>query len=129
MKFTCKDLSIDDEEFGCTVSLSENTDNDDYEKERSTDQILASIGKYIMLQRTYPEDEFENDYYYFESSEFDKSGELTEFTIDLNRSQFIMDFDKELYEIEINVDDRTFEKLKAVLTKLTNGKGQLNFYD
>ena len=129
MKFTCKDLSIEDEEFGCTVSLSENTDNNDYEKERSIDQILASIGHYITLVRTYPEDEFEKDYYYFKSSEFDKSGELREFTIDLNRSQFVMAFGNELYEIEINVDDPTFEKLKAVLTKLTNGNGQLNFHD
>ena len=38
-----------------------------------------------------------------------------------------MTFEKELYEIQINVDDQKFENLKVVLTKIANGKGHLNF--
>ena len=127
MKFSCKEISIDDEDLGCTISFSENVDNDGFEKERTIDEIMDSIGQYITLQRTYPEDEFEKDYYSFESSDFDKSGELVDFKIDLYRTQFVMTFDKELYEIQINVDDQKFENLKVVLTKIANGKGQLNF--
>ena len=114
MKFSCKEISIDDEDLGCTISFSENVDNDGFEKERTIDEIMDTIGQYITLQRTYPEDEFEKDYYSFESSDFDKSGELVDFKIDLYRTQ-------------INVDDQKFENLKVVLTKIANGKGQLNF--
>jgi hypothetical protein len=129
MKFECKEISIVDEEFGCTVSFRENKDSYDYENEQSINQILSSIGQYILLQRTYPEDEFEKDYYYFESSESDKSGKLIDFTIDLCRTQFVMALNKELYEIQLNIDDPTFEKLKTVLTIITNGREQLNFLD
>lgn len=129
MKFECKEISIVDEEFGCTVSFRENKDSYDYENEQSINQILSSIGQYILLQRTYPEDEFEKDYYYFESSESDKSGKLKDFTIDLCRTQFVMALNKELYEIQLNIDDPTFEKLKTVLTIITNGREQLNFLD
>jgi hypothetical protein len=129
MKFECKEISIVDEELGCTVSFRENKDSYDYENEQSINQILSSIGQYILLQRTYPEDEFEKDYYYFESSESDKSGKLIDFTIDLCRTQFVMALNKELYEIQLNIDDPTFEKLKTVLTIITNGREQLNFLD
>ena len=37
---------------------------------------MTSSGHYVLLQRTYPEDEFESDYYYIETSVPDKSGEL-----------------------------------------------------
>lgn len=127
MKFSCKEISINDEDLGCTISFSENIDNDEFEKERSIDEIMASIGQYITLQRTYPEDDFQKDSYSFESSDFDKSGELVDFQIDLYRAQFVMTFNKELYEIQINVDDQKFENLKVALTKIANGKGQLNF--
>ena len=127
MKFSCKEVSIDDEDLGCTISFSENVDNDEFEKERTSDEIMDSIGQYITLQRTYSEDEFEKDCYSFESSDFDKSGELVDFKINLYRTQFVMTFEKELYEIQINVDDQKFENLKVVLTKIAKGKGQLNF--
>ena len=83
---------------------------------------MALIGQYIRLQWTYPKDEDETDYS-FESSDFSKSGELTDFKIDLNKSQFVIYFNNELYEIQISIDDQTFEDLKAVLTKIANGRG------
>jgi len=128
MKFNCKEISIDDLVFGCTISFAENEENYAFEKERTIDQVITSIGQYISLQRTYPEDEYEKDHYFFESSDFDKSGELIDFKIDLYRTQFVMTFNKELYEIQINIDDQKFEKLKIVLTKIVNGQGQLNFH-
>lgn len=129
MKFDCKEVSINDEEHGCTLTLSENEDNGASEMPVTVDEILSSIGQYIMLQRTYPEDEFEKDYYYFETNDPDKSGELKNFRINLYRTQFIMSFGKELFEIKIKVDDQVFEKLKLITKKITNKKGQLNFHD
>ena len=87
------------------------------------------MGQYIMLQRTYPEDDFEKDYYYFETSDPDKSGELIDFSINLSRTQFVMTFKKEVFEIQIKVDNRKFEKLKQIIKRITNKKGQVNFHD
>ena len=67
MKFICQDISINDEDFGCTISFSEN--RDDYNEENagkfakmSPSQIAELIGRYILIQRSYPEDQFEKDY-------------------------------------------------------------------
>lgn len=126
MKFECKKISIVDEEFGCTLTLSENEDDNDFEKQLTVDEIINSVGQYIMLQRTYAEDEFENDYYYFETSDFDKSGELDEFEITLTENNFILKTENEKYEIQIHPDRQTFDDLKNILIKITESNGKLN---
>lgn len=127
MKFNCKEISISDEEFGCTLTLSENKDDGISEVGMTTEEILNSIGRYVMLQRTYPEDRFEVDYYYFESSDFDKSGELNDFEINLSRKVFQMTLENEIIEIIIGVDDSVFENIKHIIKKISNGKGKINF--
>jgi hypothetical protein len=129
MKFDCKEISIDDEEFGCTLTLSEKEDDTIAQMNMTIDELMNSLGQYLMLQRTYPEDEFESDYYYIETSDPDKSGELINFTIDLYRSQFLMTYDNELFEININPNNREFEDLKKALNKITNKRGQLIIHD
>jgi hypothetical protein len=126
MKFNCKEISISDEEFGCTLTLSENKDDGISELEMTTEEIFNSIGRYVMLQRTYPEDRFEEDYYYFESSDFDKSGELNDFEINLSRKVFQMTLGNEIIEIQIGVDDSVYENLKQIIKKISNGKGKIN---
>jgi hypothetical protein len=129
MKFDCEELSISDEEFGCTICFSEIEDKKNFEIGQSYNEIMTSIGPYISLQRTYPESEFESDYYYFESSDFDKAGELNDFYIELSRKLFTMNFEGETYEIQIDINDQKFEHLKLVLTKIANGKGEIKFLD
>jgi hypothetical protein len=129
MKFDCNEISISDEELGCTLTLSEYKENDTSELDITIDYLINSMGQYIMLQRTYPEDDFEKDYYYFETSDSDKSGELIDFSINLSRTQFVMTFKKEIFEIQIKVDKRKFEKLKQIIKRITNKKGQVNFHD
>jgi hypothetical protein len=126
MKFECKEISISDEEFGCTVTLSENKVENDFGKEKTVDEIMNSFGKFIMIQRTYGEDEFEEDYYYFETSDFGKSGGLDDFKISLTKTEFILTYDKEKYEIKINPSRETFDELKNVLLKITDNKGELH---
>lgn len=125
MKFNCKEISISDEEFGCTVTLSENDEKYGHEKEQTVEEIMNSLGQYIMLQRTYAEDEFEEDFYYFETSDFDKSGELNDFKITLTETEFILTFENEKYEIQITPDRRVYEELKKALIKVTEQKGKL----
>jgi hypothetical protein len=129
MKFICKEIQMENQEFGCTITFSENMDNDICEEKLTFDEIIDSIGTYIMLQRTYAEDELEEDYCYFESSDPEKSGELENFEINLSRNQFVLNFEKEVYEIELNLETKIFEKLKENLKIITCAKGQLIFID
>jgi len=61
MKIDCKIVSIEDEELGCSVTFYEKLQDDtfEFEKKISVDKIMDSIGTYLSLNRTYPEDEFE----------------------------------------------------------------------
>ena len=56
---------------------------DEFNIEKSVKEIMNSLQPYIMLQRTYGEDDFEEDFYYFETIDFDKSEELKDFTIEI----------------------------------------------
>jgi hypothetical protein len=125
MKFNCNEIEISDEEFGCEVSFYEKKQERHADREISIDKIIASVGQYLLLQRTYPEDDFEDDYYYVEMSDFDKCGELDEFTIDLNKNLFVLIYKNEIFEIGIKLNDDKYETLKAVLQKIANKKGQL----
>ena len=127
MKFECKEISINDEEFGCTVSLSDTKEKNNYDKELSIDEVMDSLGQYIMLQRTYAEEDFEDDYYYFETNEFNKSEELVDFEIILTDNEFILTVDNEKYEIQINPNEQEWDELKKSLKKITEHKGRLNF--
>ena len=82
-----------------------------------------------MLQRTYSEEEFESDYYYIETSNPDKAGELKDFSIDLYRRQCLLAYDNELFEISINPNDQEFGDLKKALEKLTENRGHLIIHD
>ena len=125
MKFTCQEMSISNEEFGCTISLSDTIDENDFEKEQSIDEIMDSLGQYIMIQRTYAEDEFEEDYYYFETSNYDKSGELNEFEITLSKNNFILKIENDTYEIQIKASEEEFNELVECLKTMTYKKGKL----
>jgi len=126
MNFVCKKISISDEEFGCTVTFSEKEEDNVFENQKTVDEIIDSIGQYVMLQRTYGEDEFEEDYYYLETSDFEKSGELDDFEIILTETKFVLTTETEKYEIQIHPERQIFDDLISVLSKITESKGKLN---
>jgi len=71
MSFTCIELGItDDPDFGCTITLSD-TKNKKYAEFQILDHVIDFKEKYLLIQRSYPEARYENDYYYIESSETD----------------------------------------------------------
>jgi len=129
VKFDCREISISDEAFGCTLILSEKNDNAAEQMKMSIDQITNSSGQYLLLQRTYPEDDYENDYYYFETNDFDKSGELKSFKIELNKNRFLMQKENDFFEIILKPNDEEYSSLKKILAKLTRDKGQLLIND
>ena len=125
MKFNCLEISITEEEFGCKISLSDTIEENDFEKEQSIDEIMDSLGQYIMIQRTYAEDEFEEDYYYFETSDQGKSGELNDFEITLSKNNVFLKIENDTYEIQINATEEEFNELKDALKTITYKKGKL----
>jgi hypothetical protein len=127
MNFSCKELMIDNSDFGLTVSFSDTIDSGDEDK--SFDEIINSLGQYLMFQRTYAEDEFETDYYYIELSDSDKSGELDNFSVDLYKNKFHMKYGDLTIEIDLSIDDSKFNELKIALTEVLNDKGILTLRD
>lgn len=125
MKFNCKKIQIDGDELGYTLMFSEHETDFEKEMNMSPVELMNSTGKYILLQRTYPEDEFDDDFYYFEPSDFDKACALQDFVINLFPTRFELLLSGNLYQVEFHADDQKFEQLKQVLQKITNGKGTL----
>jgi hypothetical protein len=120
MKLDCKEISINDGELGCEVTFSENEDLGSKNENMSLKEIIDSIGKYLLLQRTYPEDDLGRDYYYFETHDENLGGELEDFEIVLSRQSFELKFDSEIVEISINPSDKEFADLKHVLPIIIN---------
>jgi len=134
MKFYCQDISISDEEFGCSISLSENRDENNEENadkilKMSPSEVAESIGQYISIQRSYPEDEFEKDYYYFETSDDTGSGELENFKIELYPTRFLMYQDNDIHDIHFKPSKDEFANLKKILKKIVNDHGELIIHD
>lgn len=125
MKFDCKQITINNEELGCTVSFYDRKQNGEAQVDMTVDEIIKSIGEYVMLQRTYPEDDFETDYYYIETSNLDIAGELKNFKIKLSRTKFAMTYSNKKIEIAIKPIDKKFNALKEALRIIANKQGEL----
>ena len=68
MDFECKILTIDDDpEYGCTVKFCDTIE--DYDESDDTEVYFFTKSKYLLIQRSYPEDETEIDWYTIETSE------------------------------------------------------------
>lgn len=125
MKLDCKEISINNGELGCQVTFSENEDLGSKIENMSFKEIIDSIGRYLLLQRTYPEDDFGRDNYYFETHDENLCRELEDFEIVLSRQSFELKFDSEIIEISINPSDKEFTDLKHILPIIINKRGGL----
>lgn len=88
-------------------------------------EIIDSIGRYLLLQRTYPEDDFDRDNYYFETQDENLCGDLEDFEIVLSRHCFELKFDSEVIEVSINPSNKEFSDLMHILPILINEQGNL----
>jgi hypothetical protein len=129
MKLKCEEISISDEEFGCMLTLSEMKDIDTSSIKMTVDDVLSSRGKYVLLQRTYGEEDLESDYCYIETSDFDKSGEFKDISMQLWRTRLILCYENELIEVDIDINEPEYEHLKNILMKIANKNGQLTVHD
>ena len=98
MTFHSKEISVTNEEFGCTIKFKEDVTDIELELKKSFEELINSKETYILFQRTYAEDRFEKDYTYFESSDLDKSCELKNFVIHFHKTKLEMSLNKEVYK-------------------------------
>ena len=117
MNFKCKNLSVLDDELSLTIIFS-----DIGEQERHS---IDTKGKYLLLQKVYPEDEFEDIYYSIELSDFNKSGELKKFNIQLDMQAFQIEWNTNSAKIELNIEDEKFNELVKALKSFTAFKGNI----
>jgi len=114
MNFQCEELSISDEEFGCTITFSDSKTSEDQFK--TIEEIMNSKKKYLLIQRTYPEDDYESDYYHLESSETDAELDSDDIiTVTIERERFEIDWSGARLKIGLNMTDKEMKNLGKIL--------------
>lgn len=125
MKINCIEISINDEELGCQVTFSEKKDLGEDSENMTVQEIIDSIGRYLLIQRSYPEDEFASDYIYFETHDEKCSGELIDYEMVLSKERFELNLLNEKIEVLIKPTKKEYSELKKILPILTNNSGKL----
>ena len=129
MKINCIEISINDEEHGCQVTFSEKKDLGEDTENMTVQEIIDSIGRYLLIQRSYPEDEFESDYIYFETHDEKCAGELIDYKMVLSKERFELNLLNEKIEVLIKPTKKEFSELKKILPILTNNSGKIIIVD
>jgi|GEM_PF-1116905 len=113
--FICKNLSItDDPDFGCTVEFSDSLEN----KTEEIDDIINSTEKYLLIQRSCPEDIDEIDWYTVEASENETElNQKDKIIIKIKRSLFEISWSGSKLIIGLELGDSEYNKLKKTLQK------------
>ena len=113
--FICKNLSItDDPNFGCTVEFSDSLEN----KTEEIDDIINSTEKYLLIQRSYPEEIDEIDWYTVETSENETVlNQKDKIIIKIKRSLFEISWSGSKLIIGLELGDSEYNKLKKTLQK------------
>ena len=114
MNFQCKEFTISDEELGCTIIFSDSIDAVDQFK--TIDEIMNSEEKYLLIQRTYPEDDYEYNYYHIESSESETElGSEDKMTVRFSRENFEISWSVEQLKIGLDLTHKELNDLKEIL--------------
>ena len=125
MKINSIEISISDEELGCQVTFSEKKDLGEDSANMSVQEIIDSIGRYLLIQRSYPGLESKSDYIYFETHNEEYAGELVDYEMVLSKERFELNLLNEKIEVLINPTDKEYSELKKILPILTNNSGKL----
>ena len=106
MNFKCVELSItDDPDFGCTIRFSDTKDKE-YDENQTIEEMMTSNDKYFLIQRSYPEDLYENDFYSIETSESDiELSYLDKILIELNEDNIKINWSGDRVEIGLNLEE------------------------
>lgn len=114
INFKCEELLIEDEELGCTITFSDTKISED--KFKTVEKIMNSEEKYLLIQRTYPEDEYDSDNYYLESSEIDTefdSGSIM--TVTMDQERFDINWPEGHLQIGLDLTKKQIKTLQEIL--------------
>ncbi|WP_423997088.1 hypothetical protein [Maribacter sp. IgM3_T14_3] len=125
MKLNCIKISINANEFCSEVTFSEKEDLGAESENMSVDEIIESIGRYLLLQRSYAEDDFDNDYIYYETQDENFAGKLTDYEMALSKNSFELKLKNGEIEIQIKPSVKEYLQLKEILPILTNNSKNL----
>lgn len=114
MNFTCNVLSVNIEELGCTVQFSEKEDGE---------------CNYLLLQRTYPEEDDEDDSRYIESNDFGNSGFYKKAKLQLHPDFLSVKFGENQVNVNLNNALEDYEKLKKALRIISSETWDLTVYN
>jgi hypothetical protein len=129
MKINCIEISISDEELGCEVTFSEKKNLGEESENMSVQEIINSIGEYLLIQRSYADFEDEGDYIYFETHNEEYAGELNDYEMVLTKERFELKLLNGVIEVLINPTDKEYSELKKILPILMNKTGKLIIND
>ena len=129
MKINCSEISINDDDLGCQITFSENRDLRKETENMSVKEIIDSTNRYLLLQRSYPEDKYGSNNFYFETHNENLCGDLIDYEMMLSRTYFEFKIRNEKIGILINPTEKEFGELKKALQILTNKKGKLTIND
>jgi hypothetical protein len=118
MNFSCIELMItDDPDFGCTIQFSDTMDKG-YDENQTINELINSKEKYFLIQRSYPEDLYENDFYHIETSETDTElGDSDKILIELSKDKIKIQWSGDKVEIGLNIEENEVLHLRKMLKK------------
>ena len=128
MQFDCKEIDISEDEYGCSITFSDK-EIGIAKDDMTIEELLHYSGQYLMLLRKYRENELEDDYLYLETIDPNKSGEMQNFLMNISHSRFSLSYEKDVIEIDLNINEQKFEEIKYIIKKITKKKGQLRIDD
>ena len=114
MNFECKKLHISDDPFGCTIEFSDSieTDSDDM----TIEELFSPTFKYLLIHRSYPEEQDENDWYTIETSEADiEFSQKDKMYVTLSPNRFEIYCSGEKIVIGLNLSEREYKTLEKTL--------------
>ncbi len=124
MDFKCKQLSISDEDLGCTIMFYDTIDK--YDESESHWQMTHSKVKYLWIQRSYAEDEDEIDWYSVETSESDiELNYKDKMYVKLKHDLFQIHWSGQDLIIGLNLTEKKFCELKRVLKNIFKNRVEL----
>ena len=115
MNFECKKLDItDDPVFGCTIEFTDTIETDS--EDMTIEELYSPTVKYLLIQRSYPEEVDEKDWYTIETSEANINfSQKDKMYVTLSPNRFEIYCSGEKIVIGLNLSEKKYKTLEKTL--------------
>jgi hypothetical protein len=117
MKFKGNYIAISKNPSGCEIIINEDDDNKD----------IYNPGNYLLLQKSYAEDDDDENCVYLETNDSATGGFIKNAVVTLNNKNLTIEFETKKIEIVLNCSEKEYKELKDMLTKICFDKIELTF--